>query len=252
MPGAFLNPCCFKGAPSSRSNYSNYSNVSNGSGFSNKSASHFRILIWPYKTDVLKDYDLYRELGLGGFQIDRGAGQYRRINLSVEKKFPFYAGHVADKGYLYLTGRNRKFVTGSNSLLKRPLSLADPNVIKKIKAHIRKNISDLKKGNVIAYALDDEIFLGTFVNPSDVDISRFSLEWFRKWLQRRQYRTIEALNRQWGTNFKSFSGVVPLGFEQVRKGLSHSHFSNWNLSTWMDFRHFMDFQFSHVLSELVK
>jgi hypothetical protein len=35
--------------------------------------------------------------------------------------------------------------------------------------HIQNNISDLKNGNVIAYALDDEISLGTF-NPSDVDI----------------------------------------------------------------------------------
>jgi len=131
----------------------------NGGIFNDKYPSRFRILIWPYGTDVLKDFDLYKTLKLGGFQIDRGAGQYRRIRLSVEKKFPFYAGHVADKGYLYLTGVNKKNVTGKAGLLKRPLSLADPNVIKEIKAHIKKNILDLKKGKVIAYALDDEISL---------------------------------------------------------------------------------------------
>jgi hypothetical protein len=66
----------------------------------------FKILIWPYQTDVLKDYALYREIGLGGFQIDRGAGQFQRINLAIEKNFPYYAGHVADKGYLYLRTSN--------------------------------------------------------------------------------------------------------------------------------------------------
>ena len=39
----------------------------------------FTIFIWPFKTDVLKDYGLYRELGLGGFQVDRGKGQQDRM-----------------------------------------------------------------------------------------------------------------------------------------------------------------------------
>ncbi|WP_300458586.1 alpha-amylase family protein [Desulfobacula sp.] len=211
----------------------------------------FKIFIWPYQTDVLTDYDVYRDLGLSGFQIDRGAGQHQRIRLSIEKDFPYYAGHVADKGYLYLKNNHKDRITGKNSLLERPFSLGDPKVIKQIKAHILKNISDLKNGNVIAYALDDEISLGTFVNPSDVDVSSVSLEWFRKWLKE-EYITIEALNRQWDTDFKSFSGVFPQGFEQVRKNLSNKRFSGWNLSPWMDFRQFMDFQFSTVLSELVE
>ena len=210
----------------------------------------FKILIWPYKTDVLKDYDLYRGLGISGFQIDRGAGQHQRIHLSLEKDFPYYAGHVADKGYLYLKNSSKDAVTGKRSLLKRPVSLADPEVIKEIKAHIYNNISDLKKGNVIAYALDDEISLGTFINPSDVDLASFSLEWFRKWLQK-QYTSIEALNQQWDADYKSFSEVLPQGFEQMRRNLSTRYFSGWNLSPWMDFRRFMDFQFSHVLSDLV-
>lgn len=210
----------------------------------------FKILIWPFQTDVLKDYELYREIGIGGFQIDRGAGQYERINLSIEKDFPCYAGHVADKGYLYLKGKNKALVTGKKDLIKRPISLADPGVIKEIKAYIQKNILDLKKGNVIAYALDDEISLGTFTNPSDVDISSFSLGEFRKWLEL-NYTGIEDLNTQWNSRFKSFSEVMPQGFERVRKSLSAKHFSNWNLSPWMDFRHFMDIQFSQVLSELV-
>ncbi len=121
----------------------------------------FTIFIWPFKTDVLKDYGLYRELGLGGFQIDRGRGQQERIRFSRENDFPFYAGHVADKGYLYLKGDDKDAVMKKSGLLTRPVCLADPDVIQQMKAHIRDNITDLKNGRAVAYALDDEISLNS-------------------------------------------------------------------------------------------
>jgi len=74
---------------------------------------------------------------------------------------------------------------------------------------------------------------------------------FQVWLKT-EYGSIEALNHQWGGKFKSFSEVRPKGFEEVRKTLSDRNFSNWNLSSWMDFRHFMDIQFSEILSDLMK
>lgn len=214
-------------------------------------AGGFRILIWQYQTDVLKDYELYRDLNIGGFHIDRGKGQHEQIRFSVENDFPFYGDHVADKGYLYLKGRDRDAVTGKPGLLSRPICLSDPGVIREMKQHIYGNVSDLKQGNVVAYALDDEISLGTFTNPSDVDAHPLTLERFQDWLKI-EYGSIDALNRQWGTGFKTFSEVRPKGFEEIRKTLSNKNFSNWNLSPWIDFRHFMDIHFSEVLADLVK
>jgi hypothetical protein len=211
----------------------------------------FRIFIWPYQTDVLKDYKLYKDLGISGFQIDRGKGQDERIQYSIENNFLFYAGHVADKGFLYLKGADRKAVTQKLDLLVRPVCLSDPGVIEQIKNHIQDNIGAVKKGKVVAYALDDEISLGTFVNPGDVDIHPLTLDRFREWLEK-EYGKIDALNSQWASHFTSFSEVMPQGFETVRTRLSHKHFSNWNLSSWMDFRHFMDIFFADVLSDLVK
>jgi hypothetical protein len=127
--------------------------------------------------------------------------------------------------------------------------LADPKTILKIKKHINRNISQTKKGLVLAYAFDDEISLGSFVTPCDVDKHSLSIAWFREWL-RHGYGTIEHLNNQWGRNFKRFSDVMPKGFEQIRKELRNPFISRWNLSAWLDFRHFMDFQFAAVLAEL--
>ena len=212
---------------------------------------HFRILVWPWQTSVLEDYPLYEKLGLGGFQIDRGAGQEEKTGFSLIHDFPYYAGHVADKGFLYLTGENREAVTGRKNLLIRPRSLADPETIAQMKAHMDKNIRTAKKGLVLAYAFDDEISLGTFTNPADLDIHPLSLDWFREWLKK-EYGTVNALNRQWDTAYRDFAEVMPQGFEQIRKNLAPGQPNQWNLSPWMDFRHFMDFQFAAVLAELTR
>ncbi|MCD6429857.1 MAG: beta-galactosidase trimerization domain-containing protein [Deltaproteobacteria bacterium] len=212
---------------------------------------HFRVLIWPYRTDVQTDLPLYRHLGLGGFQIDRGAGKHGQVKLAGVEQFPYYVGHVADKGILHLTGENAKKVTSRRTPLQRPFSLADPEVTKLLKHHLQQNITDVRSGPVLAYAFDDEISLGWFTNPADVDTSEASLAWFREWLQD-VYGSIAALNNEWDETYNTFTEVVPVGFEKVRKRVSGKPLSNWNLAPWIDFRHFMDFQFAAVLAELTK
>lgn len=200
---------------------------------------------------MLKDYTLYRELGLGGFHIDRGGDQHERVQFSLDHNFPYYVDHAADKGFLYLAGKNADAVTRKSGLLVRPQCLSDPEIIKKIKAHIYSNVNATKKGRVVAYSLDDEISLGTFINPGDVDTHPLTLERFRIWVKN-EYGTIEALNRKWESRYSSFEDVMPVGFEAIRNKLSQKKFSNWNLSPWMDFRHFMDIQFAEVIADLVQ
>jgi len=211
--------------------------------------SRFKILVWQYQTSVLKDIGLYRNLRLAGFHIDRGAGQEDLVDFSVKEKIPYYVDHTADKGFLYLKDGNVQAVSGKHGLATRPNSLADPEVISKIKRHIEQNIKTTKKGLVLAYAFDDEISLGSFVNPCDVDIHPLSIKWFREWLQKR-YRGIESLNKEWNTQFHRFDEVMPIGFEEIRRRAQKPPLSKWNLAPWMDFRQFMDFQFASVLSEL--
>ncbi|MDM8551352.1 beta-galactosidase trimerization domain-containing protein [Desulfobacterales bacterium HSG2] len=213
--------------------------------------NRFRILVWPYKTDVLRDFGLYRKLGIGGFQIDRGAGQEKKVHLSIRQRFPYYVGHAADKGFLHLRKKDWDKVTNKRGLVIRPHSLADPRTLAQMKTHLLNNLTVVKNGYVLACAFDDEISLGRMNNPCDADIHPLSLQWFRKWLKK-EYGSPEQLNRQWGTSFSGFDKVMPRGFEQVRKKAKKPPLFRWNLSPWMDFRHFMDFQFASVLSELVQ
>lgn len=95
---------------------------------------------------MLKDIDLYRRIGLGGFHIDRGAGEDDLVAISVKKQFPYYVDHAADKGFLYLTRQDKSAVTKKNWLIVRPRSLADPNTIQQMKDHLKRNITSTKKG----------------------------------------------------------------------------------------------------------
>ena len=194
---------------------------------------------------------MYQKLGIGGFHIDRGAGQQDKVRFSLEKKFPYYVDHAADKGFLFLTGQNAESVKGKSDLLIRPHSLADPQTIAALKAHLEKNITATRNGFVLAYSFDDEISLAKLISPADVDIHPLSLARFRIWLKQR-YGAIEKLNQQWDSRFKNFDDVMPQGFEQIRQKIKELPMSQWNLSPWMDFRQFMDSQFSAVLSELVQ
>jgi hypothetical protein len=213
--------------------------------------NRFQILVWQFKTSVLEDIDLYRQVGLEGFHIDRGYGKEDLVKFSVTENLPYYVDHAADKGILYLTKDNVASVTGERGLVVRPHSLADPETVRKLKEHLARNIPATKDGLVLAYAFDDEISLGTFTTPCDVDIHPASLSWFREWLKG-EYKEIDRLNKQWGTDFAGFDEVMPQGFEEIRKKLGKNRLSGWNLSSWMDFRHFMDFQFASVLSDLTR
>ena len=80
---------------------------------------------------------------------------------------------------------------------------------------------------------------------------RCPLNGFSEWFKSR-YGEIGLLNREWNAEFNSFDEVMPKGFEEVRRKAQKPPLSKWNLSPWMDFRQFMDFQFSSVLSELTR
>lgn len=168
--------------------------------------NRFTILVWQYQTDILRDRALYEQAGLHAFHIDRGEGKEDLVRFSLKNHFPYYVDHAAGKGILYLSSALRPQVTGKRSLLVRPRSLADPNVIAELKDLLRANVSTTKKGLVYAYAFDDEISLGSFNSPAEVDAHPLSIAWYRKWLADR-YGTIQKLNSSWGSTYRSFSDV---------------------------------------------
>lgn len=211
----------------------------------------FIVFVWQWQNDVRRDGALYDAAGLRGFHIDRGVGEDEKVRLSLERKFPYYVDHAAGKGILYLQKDVQASITGKPTLQFRPHSLADPKTIDTLQGWLRENVATTKKGLVYAYAFDDEISLGAFNNPIEVDSHPLSVAWYRKWLAQR-YGNIKNLNTAWTTAFSSFDEVEPVGFEEARKAATRPAFAAWNLSLWMEWRHFMDYQFAQVLADLTR
>ena len=211
----------------------------------------FIILVWQWQNDVRRDAGLYERAGLHGFHIDHGVDESDKVRFSLEHKFPYYVDHAAGKDILYLPKDVQQSLSRKAQLQVRPRSLADPKTIEQLKSWLRENVATTKNGLVYAYAFDDEISQGAFNNPVEVDIHPRSLAWYRKWLAHR-YGSIEKLNAAWATQFASFDAVQPMGFEDVRNSATRPPFSLWNLSPWLEWRHFMDYQFAQVLADLTR
>jgi len=212
----------------------------------------FLILVWQYQTDAQKDLGLYQQGGFHGFHIDRGAGRESIVAFARQNGLPYYNDHAADKGYLHLTdATGAKTIVRKKTVVPRPNSLADPKTIEILQGHLRKNVAVTKNGPVVAYAFDDEVSLGVFNSPCEVDGSDLSVAAYRLWLQKR-YGSIAALNASWGSTYKDFSEAQPCSFEDVRGAHTTPPFAKWNLSRWMDWRSYMDTQFADCVADLAR
>ena len=212
----------------------------------------FLILVWQYQTSAPADLELYRKAGFRAFHIDRGADRKDRVEFAVREQMPYYVDHAADKGYLYLTpASGRDSVLRKKTVVPRPHSLVDPKTIDLLKGHLQRNVAVTKEGPAVAYAFDDEISLGCFTSPAEVDGSPLSVAAYREHLKG-VYGAIEKLNAAWGTTYKDFPEAEPFPFEAVRAAHTKPPFARWNLARWMDWRGYMDTQFAGCLADLAR
>lgn len=229
----------------------------------NKYWSTYLIMPWQLSiraggTDVLVDQAEYRRVGLRAFHIDHGnsGANLKQRRFAVENNWPFYLGHACGKGILHLhkstRNRLRKKEKASRAMLKRPYCLAAPAVMRKLKGILKPRVEAMKGAPVVGYAFDDEVSLGSFNSPLELDISPASIAAYRKWLKKEYGGDLAALNKEYGTSFPSFEAVSPVGFERARRGMNAKSLGRINLSRWIDWRSYMDTQLAECLRELVK
>jgi hypothetical protein len=212
----------------------------------------YLVQVWQHRTSVRRDLDRYREVGFGAFHIDRGHGQEDLVAFAQEEGLPYYVDHAADKGLLHLTPRTGiDRIANRPELIERPVSLSDPQVLATLRGHLDRNIAATKAGPVLAYSFDDEISLGSFNSPAEVDASPGTVALYREWLAKK-YTVIDQLNEAWGSDHRSFAECAPLSFEDLRRNHRRPPFSAWRLGPWMDWRSFMDAHFAEVLAGLAR
>ncbi len=128
----------------------------------------------------------------------------------------------------------------------------------------------------LAYDLRDELSVTTSANPFDYDFSPQALDGFRAWLKT-QYSSLEALNKEWDTDFNKWEDVKPFSTDQIKarmltgermpkSGPEWSKLKDvkfdpveaakrperWNFAPWCDHRTYMDISLARTLDALRK
>ena len=212
----------------------------------------FAILVWQYRTDAVQDAVLYDSVNLSGFHIDRGRGQQSRARFALDRKWAYYIDHAAGKGILHLTDRSGlQNIPRDGSPAERPYSFAEASTLEALQAQIDENVPDAISGRALAVALDDEVSIGTFNSPLELDYSPGSIRRFQSWV-RGQYPDGDSMHRAWMEVAMPQAELTPKPFEFVREQITDRSPHQWRLAPWMDFRTFNDDQFAGVLADATR
>jgi len=119
----------------------------------------------------------------------------------------------------------------------REPSLEDPAWRAIVAERMRRVVAIHAPYAPLYYSLADEPGIADLSANWDFDFGPLSLAGFRDWL-RGEYKTLDALNRQWGTRHASWDAIVPpTTTEAMRR-------KDQNYSAWSDFKDWMNQSFA--------
>lgn len=138
----------------------------------------------------------------------------------------------------YLKQKDEYLATHDTKYLIREPDLASDAWLAHLRDVIRSTMQERESFRPLAYYLADESSLTAYEDPLDFSWSPATLAKLRDWLKT-QYPSLDALNREWDTQFLSWESVLPLTTEEAqRKG---------NYAGWMDHRTFMEQVFAQAM-----
>lgn len=112
----------------------------------------------------------------------------------------------------------------------RPDCLSDPKVVAHFTSSAREAAQRQQPHGMFAVGITDEAFLASRHKRDELCFCEHCQRRFREWLQAR-YKTLDALNAQWGTSYA--------GWDEVRGGRTEDVRGKANFAPFVDFRTFM-------------
>jgi len=171
--------------------------------------------------------------------------QLRRIGVTVlarpERNFKLMvSAHLAGFGIYcyrreaYLKRKDAFASTRDKKYLTRDIVLQSPEFERGLREQLDKSYRPLALLRPFAVYLADESSLTCYADAFDVDWSPPALSGFRQWLKR-QYGSLEALNKTWDTDFPDWESVMPMTTADAQQ--------HGNFAPWADHRAYMEEEF---------
>ncbi|HUU29731.1 MAG TPA: beta-galactosidase [archaeon] len=129
---------------------------------------------------------------------------------------------------MYLKTRDKKY-------LHRLHCMHDPSYLEEQKRTLNERINAFKRFSPLSYYIYEEPSYTHYGDALDLCTSPYCMAAFREELKE-QYGSLEALDKQWGTGFKTWDSVIPDDtFEAQARG---------NYSSWADHRTFAEITYA--------
>jgi hypothetical protein len=143
----------------------------------------------------------------------------------------------------YIEQKDNFLRTHNTKYLIREPDLSSPTWMTTLRGDIVKSMQKEMPYHPLAYYLADESSLTAYNDPFDFSWSKSTLAALRQWL-RGQYPSLDALNHEWETDFKSWDDVRPLTTAEAQ--------AKGDYAGWMDHRTFMEQVFAHAMQVAAK
>lgn len=178
--------------------------------------------LWPW-TDLVESQ--YRRAGMTSASDTR-----YNLALTVSMHPPGF-GIYWYRRHGYVRQREMYGKTKDTKYLVRTPCFHTDEFRKPVSRVLRKGIPPILKYSPLAYYVADESSVTCYSDAFDLCWSEPTLAAFRKWL-RGLYRTLDALNAEWGTKYRSWEKVMPATWEEAQ--------ARGNPAPWVDHRLFMN------------
>ena len=178
--------------------------------------------VWPW-TQLIEDQ--YRSAGITSTSDPQ-------FNLSVTVSMhPPGFGVYWFRRHGYLERKRLYGETKDRAYLARVPCIHSDEFRKPVARALRKGIPPILKYSPLAYYIADESAITCYEDAFDLCWSEATLAEFRAWLKK-QYRSLDALNAEWGTRYRDWAAVMPVTWEEAQQ--------RGNPAPWVDHRLFMN------------
>ncbi len=208
------------------------------------------IMYYPYRPE---QQDALRSLGVTAGQIQNVASRSPdEASIWWKNNYRFYCDQMAYEFYspyhtpelkpkeklMWETKAAYKADRTRTDVFYRQPCFHDLNAEARAMAKIRQVVTAQMRFRPFFYSTD-ETGVANLAEAWDFCLCPLTLKAMRKWLLS-EYGSLEAVNRQWGTDFPRLEDVVPLTTEATIKR------ADSNLSSWADHRTFMNLTFAEA------
>ena len=198
--------------------------------------------IWPAIDEQLRRLNITT---LSSYTLSHS--KHANYNIQAQTRISGQESPDGPKRDYYSKMKKQYAETRDKRLLVREYCLNDPGYRDLIRKELKQLVEPWAPFSPMSYYVYEEPSVTCYVDALDLCFSPHTMRAMREWLKT-EYKSLDALNRQWGASFASWDEVTPDDTSEAQR--------RGNYASWADHRTFMEKSyadtFEFVLAELRK